>query len=163
MICFQVLFKLVGGREGAGKDILNPDWSPGIPSMVQWDRLHLSYTRSQVWSLIQHSGLRIQHCHSCSTGLNSSSDHIPGLGTLYAVGQPKKKKENPQNPHFQRIPNQKEQEVCGSKQGGTASQDKEARQAVQSGAPDVNKPGRPGGLLGGVLESDRLNIQILAP
>ena len=37
-------------------------------------------------SLAQHSGLRIQHCHNCS------SDLIPGLGTQHAVGWPQTKK-----------------------------------------------------------------------
>ena len=43
----------------------------------------------QVRSLAWHSGLRIQQCHSCSTGQNCSWDLIPGLGTPCATGQPK--------------------------------------------------------------------------
>ena len=35
---------------------------------------------------------RIQHCHSCSTGHNCSSDLIPGLGTAYASGSAKKER-----------------------------------------------------------------------
>ena len=40
-----------------------------------------------------HSGLRIWHwCTSCSLGSNCGSDLIPGLGTPYSMGQPKKNK-----------------------------------------------------------------------
>ena len=42
----------------------------------------------------QHSGLRIWHCHSSSIGRNCRLNLIPGLGTPYATGQPKKKKKN---------------------------------------------------------------------
>ena len=42
----------------------------------------------QVQSPTHHSGLRIGHCHSWGLDL------IPGQGTPYAVGQPKKKKKN---------------------------------------------------------------------
>ena len=42
---------------------------------------------TQVQSLAQHNGLRIQHCHSCGIGYNSSSDSIPGPRTSYAMGQ----------------------------------------------------------------------------
>lgn len=38
-----------------------------------------------------HSGLRI-HCHTCGVGMGRS-DLIHGLGTPFATGQPKKKKE----------------------------------------------------------------------
>jgi len=34
----------------------------------------------------------IWHCHSCLVGCNCGSDQIPGLGTPYAMGQPKKKR-----------------------------------------------------------------------
>ena len=37
-------------------------------------------------------GKKIRHCCSCSIGHNCSSDLIPGPGTPYAVGWPKKKK-----------------------------------------------------------------------
>ena len=47
---------------------------------------------TQVRSLALHSGLRIQHCCSCGIGCNSSLDPFPGMGTPYALGQPKKKK-----------------------------------------------------------------------
>ena len=37
-------------------------------------------------------GLRIWHCCSCGVSHNFCSDLIPGPGTPYATGQPKKKK-----------------------------------------------------------------------
>ena len=40
----------------------------------------------------QHSGFRIWCCRSCGLGCNCGSDLVPGLGTPYSVGQPKKKK-----------------------------------------------------------------------
>ena len=40
--------------------------------------------------LAQHSGLRIQCCHTCEVGCNCSSDLIPDLGSPYAMGWPKK-------------------------------------------------------------------------
>ena len=36
--------------------------------------------------------LRILGCHSCGLGCNGGSDLIPGLGTLHAMGQPKRGK-----------------------------------------------------------------------
>ena len=44
----------------------------------------------QVRSLAQHSGLRIQCCHSCGKGRDCGSDLVPGPGTPYTMGQPKK-------------------------------------------------------------------------
>ena len=41
----------------------------------------------------RHSGLRIQHCHSCGHRSQPSSNLIPKLGTPYVMGQPKKKKQ----------------------------------------------------------------------
>ena len=46
------------------------------------------HTRFLAW----HSGLRIQHCRSCSSSCSCSLELIPGLGTPYAAGWPKKKK-----------------------------------------------------------------------
>ena len=72
-----------------------PDWKMGrrgVPIVGQWDPQHLCSARRQVWSLAQHSVLRIQHCCSCGTGCNYGSDLIPGSGTPYATGWPKKKK-----------------------------------------------------------------------
>ena len=44
-------------------------------------------------SLAWHSGLGIRHCCSCEiTGHNCGLDLIPGPGTPYATGKPKKKK-----------------------------------------------------------------------
>ena len=59
--------------------------------MARWDWQHLCSMETQVWSLAQHSGLRIWHCCSCSVGHSCSSDLIPGLGTPCAMGWPKKK------------------------------------------------------------------------
>ena len=47
----------------------------GVPTVVQWDQQCLGSTGTQVWSLAQHSGLRIQSC--CSCGL---SHNYPGNG-----------------------------------------------------------------------------------
>ena len=60
--------------------------------MVQCSWQYLCSTRMQVQSLPLLSGSRIQHCHSCGLGQNCSLDLIPGLGTPYAAGQPKKLK-----------------------------------------------------------------------
>ena len=46
----------------------------------------------QVRSPTQYGGLRIQCCLSCNVGGSYGLDLIPGPGTPYAVGQPKKKK-----------------------------------------------------------------------
>ena len=48
---------------------------------------------TQVRSLARHSGLRIPHCCSCGLGPNCGLDLIPGLGTPYATGWPKKKRQ----------------------------------------------------------------------
>ena len=64
----------------------------GVPAMVQWNWWCLGSTGSQVQSLAQHSGLRIQRCFSCGLGHDCRSDLISGLGIPYASGRPKKKK-----------------------------------------------------------------------
>ena len=70
----------------------------GVPTVVQQDWQPLGSTGMQVRSLAQHSGLRIQHCHSCGLGCDCSLDLIPGLGPPYAMGRPKmKNKTNKQN------------------------------------------------------------------
>ena len=51
----------------------------------------LGSTGLNVRSPAQHSGLRIQHCCSCGLGRDCGLDLVPGLGTPYAVGQPKMK------------------------------------------------------------------------
>ena len=56
--------------------------------MGQWDLSCLESPGVQIQSPAQHSRLRIQHCCSCDLG----SDLIPGSGTPYAMGWPKKKK-----------------------------------------------------------------------
>ena len=45
----------------------------------------------QVRSPAQHSGLRTWHCRGCGSDPNCGSTLIPGLGTPYAAGQPKKR------------------------------------------------------------------------
>ena len=62
----------------------------GVPPIMQWDRRHLGSIGTQVQSLAHNSGLRMQHCHSCSLGGNCGSDLIPGLGTPYAMGWERK-------------------------------------------------------------------------
>ena len=63
-----------------------------IPPMAQWHWWPLGSSGMQVRSLAQHSGLRMQCCHSNGLGQNYGSDLIPGLGMPYATGQPKKKR-----------------------------------------------------------------------
>ena len=60
--------------------------------MVQWDWQCLESAGTQVESLALHSGLRIRRRHSSNLGQECGSDLIPGLGILYAMEQPKKKK-----------------------------------------------------------------------
>ena len=64
----------------------------GVPAAAQWDWQHLGSPGMQVRSLAQHCGLTVRRVHSCDTGGNCGSDLIPGLGTPYAVGRAKKKK-----------------------------------------------------------------------
>ena len=63
----------------------------GVPSVVKWDHWCLGSTGRQVPFLARHSGLRIRHYRSYGLGGNCGSDLIPGLGTPYALGRPKKK------------------------------------------------------------------------
>ena len=56
--------------------------------------IHLVSVEALVWSLAQLSGLRIQHCCSCSVDCSSSSDSILGPETsMCRVGSWKRKKE----------------------------------------------------------------------
>ena len=64
----------------------------GVANVAQQDWWCIGTAGSQVWSLAQHSRLRIQRCHSCGAGHNGSLDLIPGPGTPCAVGQPQEKK-----------------------------------------------------------------------
>ena len=64
----------------------------GVPAVTQRDWQHLGSSGTQVRSPAWHSGLRIQHCHSCDLGPDRGLDLIPGLGTPYAAGQLKKEK-----------------------------------------------------------------------
>ena len=50
----------------------------------------------------RHTGLRIWHCHSCSIGCNCGSV-IPGLGTPYAMGEPKKKKKKKKGVRYEAL------------------------------------------------------------
>lgn len=63
----------------------------GVPTVVQWDQWHLCNARMQVQS--GHQGLKNLVLLSCG------SDLILGLGTPYAVGQPKKKKKKKTSLH----------------------------------------------------------------
>ena len=63
----------------------------GISTVAQQDPQCLCSTGMQVPFLAWHSGLRIWCCHSCGISHNCSSDLIPGPGTSYAAGWPKKK------------------------------------------------------------------------
>ena len=68
-----------------------------VPAAVQQDKWSLRSPGSpgtKAPSLTQHSGLRIWRCHSCGLGYNYCSEMIPGRGTPYAKGQPKKGKQN---------------------------------------------------------------------
>lgn len=69
--------------------IISSPWSSPV---AQQDWRRLGSDGGQVWSPAQHNGLSIQSCHSCSLDHNFGSDLIPGLGTPYASGLPKKKK-----------------------------------------------------------------------
>ena len=53
----------------------------GVPAMAQQDQRYFWSSGMQVWSLAWHSGLRLQHCHTCSIDHSCSSDLIPGPGT----------------------------------------------------------------------------------
>ena len=78
----------------------------GATAVVQWCWRHFWSTGIQVWSPTLCSGLRIQHCHSCSVGCNSGLDQIPGPGAPYAVGQPKRKKEKKKKNYCDKNPKQ---------------------------------------------------------
>ena len=60
--------------------------------MAQQDQWCLWSAGTQVRSLVRLHGLRILCCHSCGTGRNCGLDLIFGLGALYALGRPKKRK-----------------------------------------------------------------------
>ena len=66
----------------------------GIPTVAQQDQLCLWFAGTQVQSPAQHR-LRIQL--SYGIGCNCGSDLIPGLGTTYTTGRPKRKKEVKEN------------------------------------------------------------------
>ena len=58
--------------------------------MVEGDH-RLWSPEMQVRSPPQQNRLRIRHCHSCGVGHNYGLDLMPGLGTPYATGWPKKR------------------------------------------------------------------------
>ena len=62
--------------------------------MAQRDQQHLGSTGTLVRSPARHSGLRIQCCHSCVLVHDCGLDLIPGPGSPYAMGWPKKEKKN---------------------------------------------------------------------
>ena len=62
----------------------------GVPIMVEGDH-RLWSPEMQVRSPPQQNRLRIRHCHSCGVGHNYGLDLMPGLGTPYATGWPKKR------------------------------------------------------------------------
>ena len=62
--------------------------SLGVPTVARWDWQHLGSTGMQVRSPAQHSGLRIQCCHSC--------DPWPWPGSSICHGAAKNKKTNKQ-------------------------------------------------------------------
>ena len=61
----------------------------GVPTVAQQNQQHLCSAWMQVPSLDQHSGLRIWCCCSYDLSHNCGLDLIPGLGNVYATGQPK--------------------------------------------------------------------------
>ena len=71
-------------------------WFPVLGSYwlkLEEDQLCLCSARMQVQSLVQERVKRTPCCHSWCVHYNCGSDLIPGLGTPYAVGRPKKNKE----------------------------------------------------------------------
>ena len=68
--------------------------------MVQQDLWHLQSAGMEVRSAAPNSGLRTQHCHSCSTGCNCGLDLIPG------PGWPKKRENKKRRSLPQRSPTQ---------------------------------------------------------
>ena len=68
----------------------------GVPSVVQWVKNPTAEAQvageAQVWSLAQCSGLRLQHCRSCSISHSCCLDSLTGLGTSIYRGCSHKKK-----------------------------------------------------------------------
>ena len=64
----------------------------GVSAVAQRDRGCLESAGTWVWSPALHSGLKIQHCHSCSLGCNCSSDLIPGNSKCRGAAKNEKKK-----------------------------------------------------------------------
>ena len=70
-------------------------WSSRCGAM---NRRRLGSSETQIQSLAQPSGLRIQRCCSCSLGWDCGLDLIPHPGTPYAMGQPNKNKNAKKSP-----------------------------------------------------------------
>ena len=83
------------GRAGQTCRLIRPHETSasGLSTVVQCDWCCLYSSEMKVQSLAWHSGLRIWHCCSCSVDPHCSLDLIPGPGTPYALGQPKKEEE----------------------------------------------------------------------
>ena len=86
-----MVLNFISPKKGKRKSPTELEW---VPAVVQWDWQHLWSAGMQVQSLAWHSELRIQCCWI--VGHNCGSDLIPGPGTPFTMGQPKKekKKEN---------------------------------------------------------------------
>ena len=65
--------------------------------MIQQDLQHLGSTGLQVRSLAEHSGLRIQHCCSCSLGGSCGLNLILAWELRIPWGGQKKQKKTKQN------------------------------------------------------------------
>ena len=72
----------------------NNSFNTGVPAAAQRDQWQRWSPGMQVQFPAWQRGLRAWHCCCCGIGSNCSSNVIPGLGTPYAVGQPKKKRKN---------------------------------------------------------------------
>ena len=90
--------------------------------MAQWDQQSLRNFGTQVQSPAWHRGLRIHCFRSFVLGQDYGSDLILGLGTPYALGQPKKKKEERKNERKKEI----------EKEGKKASQPDQERKGDRS-------------------------------
>ena len=81
----------------------------------------------KVRSLAPHSRLRIWHCCSCGIGCNNGLDPIPGPGTPYASGQPKKREKKKKNFKFMNH----QEDTYGSIEGHKGCGGKRARDAIE--------------------------------
>ena len=81
---FQTLYFTYLLLGGESKFFKNSNWL-GVPAVTQWVKNLTAAAQVtaevRVWSLVQCSGIRIQHCCSWSVGCSHSLDSFPGLGT----------------------------------------------------------------------------------